>query len=200
MIGDEVMFVADDPATAVDIGLTLSDRHAEHEVLPDLRVGLAWGPVLAREGDFYGPVVNLANRITKAARPGTVLVNEGLQEQLAEREGLAFRRVPTPPLKDIGRVRLYRVRRGGDDHDQARVPIADDARETAADFTEGTLSKVSEVAEDALARAALTVDDVLERAAVSATGKVLRHRERKDKKARKKAGKEKRPDGGSSEG
>jgi adenylate cyclase len=185
MIGDEVMFVADEPATAVDIGLALSERHTEDEVLPDLRVGLAWGPVLAREGDFYGPVVNLANRITRVARPGTVLVSDALQGELAESDGVAFRRVPTPPLKDIGRVRLWRVRRADGEGGQDRVIIAEDARETAADFTEGTLAKVSEVAEDALARAALAVDEVIEKASVSATGKVLRHRERKDKKAKK---------------
>ena len=186
MIGDEVMFVADDPATVVDIGLALSEQHEEHEALPSLRVGLAWGPALAREGDYYGPVVNLANRITKAARPGTVLVNEELQELLVESEELSFRRVPTPPLKDIGRVRLWRVRHVDREAPEGRVQLADDARETAADLTEGTLARVSEAAEEALAKAALAVDEVIEKASVSATGKVLRHRERKTNKTTKK--------------
>ncbi len=30
------------------------------EALPDVRVGLASGPVLAWEGDLYGAIVNLA--------------------------------------------------------------------------------------------------------------------------------------------
>ena len=29
---------------------------------PDVRVALAIGPVLVQDGDFYGPVVNLASR------------------------------------------------------------------------------------------------------------------------------------------
>ncbi len=38
-----------------------------------LRVGVSFGEVLTREGDFYGPVVNLAARITKLAPPNGLL-------------------------------------------------------------------------------------------------------------------------------
>ena len=185
MIGDEVMFVAEDPATAVEIGLALSERHEEDEQLPPLRVGLAWGPVLVREGDYYGQTVNLANRVVKAARPGTVVVNEDLQEKLAKRDDLNFRRVPAPPLKDIGRVRLFRVKREGVEERPANEALAEDARETTADFTEGAITRVSSAAEDALSKAAFAVDDALEKATTTATGKVLRHRERRAKKARR---------------
>jgi adenylate cyclase len=188
MIGDEVMFVAEDPLTTVEIGLALSARHEEDTELPSIRVGLAWGPVLVREGDYYGQTVNLANRIVKAARPGTVVVNEELQEKLAERQDLNFRRVPAPPLKDIGRVRLWRVRRETSDERQpAPAVLAEGAREAAVDLTDGTIARVSEAAEEALAKAAYAVDGALEKATTSATGKVTRHRDRKEaKKARRK--------------
>ena len=157
--------------------------------LPPVRVGLAWGPVLAREGDYYGPVVNLANRLVKAARPGTVLINDLLQEQLADHEGYGLRRVPAPPMKGIGRVRVWRLKRGTEEDSESRpAEIVEDAREATADFTEGTLARVSEAAEDALSKAALAVDEVMEKAALSATGKALRHRERK---AKRKQGKNK---------
>ncbi len=185
MIGDEVMFVAEDPATTVEIGLALSEQHENDPQLPSVRVGLAWGPVLVREGDYYGQTVNLANRVVKAARPGTVVVNEDLQEKLAEREDLNLRRVPAPPLKDIGRVRLWRVRREGDEERPAPAGLAEDAREAAADLTDGTIARVSEATDEALAKAAFAVDGALEKATASATGKVLRHRERKAKKARR---------------
>jgi adenylate cyclase len=189
MIGDEVMFTADRPETIADVGLAISDRHDEDERLPPVRVGLAWGPVLAREGDYYGPMVNLANRLVKAARPGTVLVNDLLQEKLAEREGFSMRRVPAPPMKGIGRVRVWRLKRGsGDGSEPTPADFVEDAREATADLTEGTLARVSEAAEDALSKAALAVDEVIEKAALSATGKALRHRERK---AKRKQGKSK---------
>jgi hypothetical protein len=62
MIGDEVMFVTDTPTDAARIGLALAEAYADDELLSDVRVALAVGPVLVQDGDFYGPVVNLASR------------------------------------------------------------------------------------------------------------------------------------------
>ena len=46
MIGDEVMFVTDEPAAAAEIGLALAEVYADDETVSDVRVGLAHGPVL----------------------------------------------------------------------------------------------------------------------------------------------------------
>ena len=62
MIGDEVMFVVDDVTDAARIGLGLADAYADDDLLSDVRVGLAFGPVLLRDGDYFGPTVNLAHR------------------------------------------------------------------------------------------------------------------------------------------
>ncbi|HSZ37646.1 MAG TPA: adenylate cyclase regulatory domain-containing protein, partial [Acidimicrobiales bacterium] len=62
MIGDEVMFVVDSVADAARIGLGLADAYADDDLLSDVRVGLAFGPVLLRDGDYFGPTVNLAHR------------------------------------------------------------------------------------------------------------------------------------------
>ena len=45
MIGDEVMFVVDSVAAAARIGLDLADAYADDDLLSDVRVGLASGPV-----------------------------------------------------------------------------------------------------------------------------------------------------------
>ena len=47
LIGDEVMFVANDSSTATDISLALIDAFASHDVLPPVRTGVATGEVLA---------------------------------------------------------------------------------------------------------------------------------------------------------
>ncbi len=60
LIGDEVMFVAEAPETAVAIALALVELFAAHPVIPPVRGAVTTGEVLAREGDFSGVVVNLA--------------------------------------------------------------------------------------------------------------------------------------------
>jgi len=77
-IGDEVLFVADDPESIACIGLELVEERLRDEEFPELRVGLAWGPALSRLGDVLGPVVNVASRLTSTSRPGRVLVDRSL--------------------------------------------------------------------------------------------------------------------------
>ena len=78
-IGDAAMFVSPDPAALVAVTLTLLAR-AEAEELPNLRAGIALGPAVERAGDYYGNSVNLASRVTGAARPGTVLCTQEVRD------------------------------------------------------------------------------------------------------------------------
>src|SRR5215813_11386635 len=80
--GDEVLFVTDRPADAAEIALRLTSPDRDRSGLPALRVGMATGRVLTRFGDVYGPVVNLAARLTSLARPGTALVDAELAAAL----------------------------------------------------------------------------------------------------------------------
>ena len=114
MIGDEVMFIVEDPLAAVEIALGLAEASRDAEQLSDVRVGLAVGPVLEREGDAYGPTVNLASRITSIAYPGSVVVSSEIRSILEEREDLVFKAMRPRYLKHIGRVSLSRVRRSDD--------------------------------------------------------------------------------------
>ena len=103
-IGDEVLFVADDPLDAARIALAWS-RPGDAE-FPEVRVGLAYGDVVSRLGDVYGPVVNLASRLTSVARPGRVLVDRAMRDVLRA----ARRRVPGPPVPDDDGPRLPAAR------------------------------------------------------------------------------------------
>jgi adenylate cyclase len=89
-IGDEVLFVADRPADAAEAALELTARGAdEDDAFPAVRAGIAYGDVVSRLGDVFGPTVNVAARLTSVARPGTVLVDEGCFEALSGRSGEA---------------------------------------------------------------------------------------------------------------
>lgn len=111
MIGDEVMFTVDSPAAAAEIGLALAEGTRGADELSDLRVGLAHGPLLEREGDLYGPVVNLASRITAIAFPGSIVVSESLRDRLHDHPDYRLRSMRPRHLKDIGRVPLWVLRR-----------------------------------------------------------------------------------------
>ncbi len=106
-IGDEVMFVAADTGSAARIALRLTERSAVDAVLPEARAGLASGTVLAQEGDYYGPVVNLASRLVELARPGSVLASTELHADLADDPAFAWQRMRSRRIRDIGRVEIW---------------------------------------------------------------------------------------------
>jgi adenylate cyclase len=43
--------------------------------LPEIRIGVAAGPVVSRDGDIFGATVNLAARLAEKARAGTILTH-----------------------------------------------------------------------------------------------------------------------------
>jgi adenylate cyclase len=109
-IGDEVMFVGP-PREMVVAAITLTERVAADPVVPQVRVGLAYGSVLGRDGDYYGPVVNLASRITGRARRGSVLTSALLHRILREDPAFTWRMLRPARLRGIGEVEVFVVRR-----------------------------------------------------------------------------------------
>lgn len=104
-IGDEVLFNAETPEAGATIALALAEAMADDDQLPAARVSLAWGRVLSRLGDIYGPTVNLASRLTSLADPGTVLVDAMTAAALSRDERFVL--VPQPPriVRGFGEVR-----------------------------------------------------------------------------------------------
>src|SRR5690606_22545162 len=129
MIGDEVMFLVEDPVAAAEIALGLAEASRQADGLTDVRVGLAIGPVLEREGDVFGATVNLASRATGIAHPGTVVVSPELRALLAEHPEYAFRSLRPRTLKHIGRVALAVLRRAEEEPRAATIrDVIDDRR------------------------------------------------------------------------
>lgn len=105
-VGDEVMFAAEQPSDAARIALAL--QSAVHDG-PDLRVGLALGPVLIRFGDLFGEAVNIAARLTSAARPGTILVDADLAASLADAD-VTLRSLRPLRVRGYSRLRAVALR------------------------------------------------------------------------------------------
>lgn len=110
-VGDEVMFTVDQPAVGAEIALRLLEEVEAHENLPGLRVGLAWGTVLARLGDVYGEPVNLAARLTSVARPDSILVDREMAAALEDDDRYRLRRMPPRPVRGYALLHAMRLRR-----------------------------------------------------------------------------------------
>jgi adenylate cyclase len=78
MIGDEVFFAAPSAEAACRIALEICRAAAADEVLPPARGSVGVGPATPREGDYFGPLVNLLSRLVKAGAPGQVVATEAV--------------------------------------------------------------------------------------------------------------------------
>jgi adenylate cyclase len=112
LIGDEMMFVAESLAVAVDIGIDLAERLRGIPGMPEIHCGIAYGRTAWVGGDVFGPTANLAARLTTIARPGTIVIPRTLSDELLNRDGIELVRVRrTYDLKGIGDTRVVAVRR-----------------------------------------------------------------------------------------
>jgi class 3 adenylate cyclase len=107
-LGDGIMFHFQEAREAVLSSLEILVR-LEEASLPTARIGINAGPVVFRDGDYFGRTVNLAARIVDYARPREVLVSEEVaQEPL---EGVRFESIGDIALKGLLEpIPLYRAR------------------------------------------------------------------------------------------
>jgi adenylate cyclase len=119
-IGDEVLFVADGAADAAGIALDLLDDVDGKPDVPPLRIGLAAGPVVLRFGDVYGSTVNIASRLTDLARPGSVLVDRVMAEQLTGDDRFALRPKRAESVRGYHHLHQWRLRRAADTRSESR--------------------------------------------------------------------------------
>jgi adenylate cyclase len=112
-IGDEVLFVADTPADAALLGLELLDRAATTTGLPRLRIGLAAGAVVTRLGDVFGSTVNIASRLTSLGRPGWILVDRVMAEEIGGDDRFALRPRRPEAVRGFGHLHQWRLGRPG---------------------------------------------------------------------------------------
>ncbi len=97
MLGDEVMVVGSDPAALTEWAVALRAGIAAGDPLP--RIGIHYGEVLYRDGDYFGADVNQAARVVARAGGGEVLVTRAVVDVAAAVDGLEFRRIGEVRLK-----------------------------------------------------------------------------------------------------
>jgi adenylate cyclase len=108
-IGDEVMVVGSDPAALVDWAVGFQALHATR---PLPRIGMHFGEVLYRDGDYYGREVNQAARVSARSAGGEVLVTRPVVD--ASGPHLEFELIGEVRLKGFAQpTELYVARPAG---------------------------------------------------------------------------------------
>jgi adenylate cyclase len=102
-----------DAEAALQASLSLVAESAAHQ-LPEVRVGVATGQVVPRDGDIFGHTVNLAARIASVAAPSQVLVCGGTHDAAAdEMSKIDFEALEPMSLKGVADpVSLFSVKTG----------------------------------------------------------------------------------------
>jgi adenylate cyclase len=109
LLGDGVMFHFAEPAGAIRCGLDLVDESPARG-LPRARMGVNSGPVIFRDGDYFGRTVNVAARVTDYARPAEVLVTADAAPEPPP-DGVSFSEIGEVGLKGVSApVHLFQAR------------------------------------------------------------------------------------------
>jgi adenylate cyclase len=100
-VGDELLIVAADAEAAMMSAVAIRAAVDAEPRFPGVRIGIAEGPVVEREGRYFGPALNLTARL--AARAGTdeILCTATVANACRDLAGLAFR--------DLGALRFKNV-------------------------------------------------------------------------------------------
>jgi adenylate cyclase len=112
-LGDGLLLTFPSPEAALFAGFELLD--AAPEPLR-LRVGMHAGDVLVLpDRDVVGHVVNIAARVTEAARGGELLTTEAVRDAVRPLDGVVFGRLRTHALRNVAEpVRVCSARRATD--------------------------------------------------------------------------------------
>ena len=95
-IGDEVMLVGQDVQALTDWAVGFQRLYRER---PTPRIGIHYGVVLFRDGDYFGREVNLAARVVARARGGEVIVTDSVMEAIKTSDWLQFETIGEVKLK-----------------------------------------------------------------------------------------------------
>jgi adenylate cyclase len=101
------MIVGQDARAIVDWAVGFQRLFDER---PAARIGIHQGPVIYRDGDYFGRDVNLASRVVARARGGEVLVTDAVVDAVGGGDYLAFEGIGTVKLKGFNEPRsLFRA-------------------------------------------------------------------------------------------
>jgi class 3 adenylate cyclase len=112
-VGDQVVVAADDPRAALQTALQLMSRTTREPLFPSIRVAVHAGPVLERDGAYFGAALNIAARVAAHAQPGQILCTDALAAASSSLPGIQVRPLGLVALRHVvAPVPLFEVTAG----------------------------------------------------------------------------------------
>jgi adenylate cyclase len=107
-LGDGVMLAFPGRRAAIEAAVDLRAAAAAGTPLPPLHIGISSGPVIERDGDYFGRTVNLASRLSGIAGPGEIVTDATTADALEPTDAaplgtVEVKGLPTP-------IPLFRLR------------------------------------------------------------------------------------------
>ena len=122
-LGDAVMLRAPEASEAMLLGTRLHDELGATAGLPPAHAGAHTGHAVERGGDWFGAAVNLAARVTCAARGGELLVTEATLAAAGSVPGVEVDALGPHSFKNVaGQTPVYSVRAAATREEPARAP------------------------------------------------------------------------------
>jgi class 3 adenylate cyclase/YHS domain-containing protein len=147
-IGDAFMMVFHEAREAVECLVEIDALAAEQPQFPAVRGGIHFGPVLYREGDYFGSSVNITARLVAEAERHQVLVTDVVRKAAAGSADVEFIPLGRRRLRGIvDEVELFAVERRAGVRMPGRAvdPVCGmelDAHEIAARLSVGSRERV----------------------------------------------------------
>ena len=109
VLGDGVMMHFENSDSAIRAAIGVLSR-VQRQGLPAARAGIHSGPMVRRDGDYFGSVVNLAARAADYARAHEILVTQEVMDAWSGGDSIYFRAIGAVSLKNVKRrVELFQV-------------------------------------------------------------------------------------------
>ena len=109
VLGDGVMMHFGDSDSAIRAAISVLSR-VQAQGLPAARAGINSGPMVRRDGDYFGSVVNVAARSADYARAHEILVTQKVMDSWSGGDSIYFRAIGAVALKNVSRrVELFQV-------------------------------------------------------------------------------------------
>jgi len=100
-VGDELLIVAAEARAAMMTAIAIRAAVDAEPRFPGVRIGVADGPVVERDGRYFGPALNLTARLAARARPDEILCTATVAG--------ACRDMADVTLRDLGALRFKNV-------------------------------------------------------------------------------------------